>query len=335
MPASSLLNKNNNPKPFLKWAGGKSQLLNELCERLPPNIIDGVISSYVEPFVGGGAMFFHLKSRYTIKQAALYDINPELIMTYKVVKKDPDALIDILKGLEHEYSNIATTEGQSDFFYNIRSAYNSKMSALGGSYKNDWVERAAQIIFLNKTCFNGLFRQNSKGEFNVPFGKYKNPTICDDTNIVRVSRALKGVKLFCKDFEKSEQQIGEGTFVYLDPPYRPLNVTSSFTGYAKEGFDDSDQERLSRFFRKMSERDAYLMLSNSDPRNENQGDRFFDKLYKGFKISRVEASRMINCNAEKRGKISELIITSYKPQKTQKTVSLDKFASKCRTDKNI
>lgn len=325
MAASSSKNKNDNTKPFLKWAGGKSQLLNELCDRLPPNINDTTIESYVEPFIGGGAMFFHLKSHYTIKEAALYDINQELIVAYKVVKKDPHELIDILEELEKEYLGINTVEGRSDFYYKIRDTFNSQLSVLKGSYKKQWVDRVAHLIFLNKTCYNGLFRQNSKGEFNVPFGKYKNPTICDETNILRVSKALKGVKLSCGDFEKSGMEIKKGTFVYLDPPYRPLNTTSSFTGYAKEGFDDADQERLSKFFRTMSERGAQLMLSNSDPRNESRQDKFFDKLYNGFKISRVEASRMINCNAEKRGKISELIITNYKLSKKQKTESLDKY----------
>lgn len=180
------------------------------------------------------------------------------------------------------------------------------------NFNKDWVDRSAFIIFLNKTCFNGLFRQNSKGEFNVPYGDYKNPKICDAENIIEVGKALQGSEIINGDFEVSDEFIKEKTFVYFDPPYRPLSKTSAFTRYSKEDFSDEDQVRLAKFYRKMNDRGAYLLLSNSDPKNEDRDDNFFDDLYKGFDIDRIFANRAINRNGHKRGKIKEIIITNYK-----------------------
>lgn len=299
-------------KPYLKWAGGKTQLLDELVKRLPAEIREsGEIDSYVEPFVGGGAMFFYLKSKFDVKHAYIYDINPELVIGYSSIKRSTASLIKILKKNEADYNDRSDLE-RSELFYQVREEYNRQLPDFNfDKYNKEWVNRTAQMIFLNKTCFNGLFRQNSKGEFNVPFGKYKNPKICDATNLKEVSRALKGVEIECSDFSASKPHIGKGTFVYLDPPYRPLNTTSSFTGYAKDGFDDNDQKRLAKYFRDMGKRGAYLMLSNSDPKNENPKDIFFEKLYRSFRIDRALATRMINCDASKRGSIYELIITNY------------------------
>jgi DNA adenine methylase len=179
-------------------------------------------------------------------------------------------------------------------------------------FSDSWIERASYLIFLNKTCYNGLFRQNKKGEFNVPHGKYKRPNICDKDNIMEVHRALKDVEIICKDFEASKKYIKRGTFVYLDPPYLPISKTASFTQYSKEGFTEEDQVRLSKFFSEMDKRGAFLMLSNSDPKNEDPSNDFFDTIYKGFYIDRVKASRVINCIGNKRGNIKELIITNYK-----------------------
>jgi len=269
------------------------------------------IVSYVEPFVGGGAMFFNLKNSYRIKEAYLSDINIELVMAYQVIKNDHGALIDILKDLELKHL-LMDEDGRKENYYRIRDIYNHKFQDMDHeTYNNQWIERTAYLIFMNKTCFNGLYRENKKGEFNVPFGRYKNPTICDSENIQNVNNNLKNVKIFCSDFTDSEAYIGEKTFVYLDPPYRPLNKTSNFTTYSKDGFSDVDQIKLSSFFKEMDDIGAYLMLSNSDPKNFDETDEFFDELYSGFNIYRVPAKRNINSDASGRGLIKELIITNY------------------------
>ena len=301
-----------NNKPFLKWAGGKKQLLPVFNKMLPSTIMDSKkIVSYVEPFVGGGAMFFNLKNSYRIKEAYLSDINTELVMAYQVIKNDHDVLIDILKDLELNHL-LMDEDGRKENYYRIRDIYNHKFQDMDHeTYNNQWIERTAYLIFMNKTCFNGLYRENKKGEFNVPFGRYKNPTICDSENIQNVNNNLKNVKIFCSDFTDSEAYIGEKTFVYLDPPYRPLNKTSNFTTYSKDGFSDVDQIKLSSFFKQMDDKGAYLMLSNSDPKNFDETDEFFDELYSGFNIYRVPAKRNINSDASGRGLIKELIITNY------------------------
>lgn len=301
-----------NAKPFVKWAGGKGQLLTELFKQLPAHIRkESKIDCYVEPFVGGGALFFYLKSKFDIKEAYLIDINPELIIGYKVVKNDPRKLIRKLMELQ-EYYKSKNEEERKKFYYQIRSVYNKQSKSFDyENYNEAWVERAALLIFLNKTCYNGLFRQNKKGEFNVPFGGYRNPKICDSKNIIQASNALKDAKVICGDFSISERFIEKNTFVYLDPPYRPLNKTSSFTDYSKHGFTEKDQIRLAEFFRRMDEKGAYLMLSNSDPKNTNPDDDFFKEKYAGYKIKRVLANRAISCIGDKRGPIYELIITNY------------------------
>ncbi len=299
-------------KPFLKWAGGKAQLLGEFQKRIPQSILrSGTIERYVEPFLGGGAMFFFLKSNFTVNESFLFDINRELIVGYEVLKNDHEALIKKLANLEEKYLNENNKEREK-IFYDIRKLYNDQMLEFDfKGYNMEWIKRATYLIFLNKTCFNGLFRQNKKGEFNVPFGRYKNPTICDEKNIIQVNHALKNTKIINGDFSVSESYITKNTFVYLDPPYRPISSSSSFTSYAKEGFDDADQIRLSEFFQKIAQKGAYLMLSNSDPKNINIDDEFFDNLYTDYFIERVPAKRSINCDASKRGEINELIVRNY------------------------
>jgi DNA adenine methylase len=307
--SSSIL---NNAKPFLKWAGGKTQLLDELYKRLPSSLIQsGEIERYVEPFVGGGAFFFFLKRNFKFKESFLIDINKELIIGYKVIQNNVNELIDELSSMEEKYLKLSE-EQRKDFYYNIRDEYNRQKDNFDYvNYNLDWVKRAADLIFLNKTCFNGLYRLNKKGEFNVPFGKYKNPTICDADNLIEVSKALENTEVICADFEESKKYIHKNTLVYLDPPYRPLNNTSNFTSYNENGFDDDDQRRLAQFFKEMDKKGAYLILSNSDPKNEDVDDNFFDELYAGFIIERVKAKRYINSNGNKRGDISELIIRNY------------------------
>ena len=300
-------------KPFMKWAGGKSQLIPELTSRLPKEIIDtGIIDSYIEPFVGGGAFFFYLKIRFQINNSFLFDINRELLVGYKVLQNDPKELINQLKDLEIEYT--AKNEGErKDYYYNIRDRYNSQINSFDFiNYNTSWIERASYMIFLNRTCFNGLFRQNRNGEFNVPHGRYKNPRICDRENIKKVNLALKNTEIICGDFSESSKYVSNNSLVYFDPPYRPLTKTSSFTSYSKEEFNDNDQIRLTEFYKELDKKGAYLILSNSDPKNEDPKDNFFDNLYKDFTIERVNAKRIINCDASKRGEIKELIIRNFK-----------------------
>jgi len=300
------------PRPFLKWAGGKTQLLMELERRLPKTTQeDRVIKNYVEPFVGGGALFFFLTTNYNVKNSLLIDINPELLMAYKVIQKDHHNLIKILADLEFEHLR-KNEEDRKTNFYNIRQEYNRQLTVIGHEkYSMEWIQRTAFLIFLNKTCFNGLFRLNSKGEFNVPFGKYKNPAICDEANINAVHQALKKTKLLCAGFTEAQEYIDDDTLVYLDPPYRPINSTSHFTGYSREGFSDDDQRKLADFYRKMDKNGAYLILSNSDPKNHDLNDNFFDELYSGYNIERVPAKRNINSNTSRRGEIMELIIRNF------------------------
>jgi len=305
--------KTLNAKPFLKWAGGKTQLLEELVSRFPEEIKKKKkIEKYVEPFVGGGAMFFFLKNNFEINKAYLFDINRELIIGYKVIKRDAKDLIKELKKFEKKYFD-KSEEERKNFYYKMRDSYNKQMVKFNyKKYSEEWIDRAVYLIFLNKTCYNGLFRQNKKGEFNVPFGRYKKPTICDKKNIKAVQKALKNTKIFCDDFSASQKYIDKNTFAYMDPPYRPINKTSSFTSYAKEDFNEDDQKRLAQFFKEMYRRGADLLLSNSDPKNENPEDNFFDNLYSDSCIERVPAKRFINCNASRRGEIKELVIWNYR-----------------------
>lgn len=300
-------------KPFLKWAGGKSQLLPQFEPYYPPALKLGKIKTYVEPFLGGGAVFLSVAQRYPIEQAYLTDINPELIGVYSVVKEMPDALIAQLKQHQQEYDG-RDEAARSDYFYAVRAAYNAQRAQISfENYATDaWVTRAARMIFLNKSCFNGLFRVNAQGDFNVPFGRYKKPPICDADNLRRVSALLQKAELHVGPFALCEQWVDADTFVYFDPPYRPISATSSFTSYSKDRFGDNQQAELARFYAHLHHKHgAKLMLSNSDPLPITPHDDFFDKLYAGFQIHRVYASRMINSQADKRGKISELLITNY------------------------
>lgn len=299
-------------KPFLKWAGGKTQLLVDLAQRLPKKIKETrIINTYIEPFVGGGAFFFYLRGRYELKNVYLMDINKELMLGYMVIQREPDALISGLGQLADEYLALDAT-ARKDYYYMVRERYNQEMHAFNyQSFGASWIRRACYLVFLNKTCFNGLFRQNKKGEFNVPYGRYKNPTICDASNITKVSKALAGVKLICADFHSSEAYIKANSLVYFDPPYRPLSETAKFTSYAKGNFTDEDQIGLAKYFRKLDKRNAFLLLSNSDPMVANHQDDFFDHLYQGFRIERVFARRSINRDGYKRGEITELIISNY------------------------
>ena len=296
-------------KPFLKWAGGKGQLLNKFDELYPQELIDGQIETYIEPFIGGGAVFFDILQRYKVKKAVIIDLNKELINCYRCIKADVNELIKSLNKLETDFLNIEGNE-RKDYFLKVRNDYNT--IHLNGKYD---FEKASNFIFLNRTCFNGLYRVNSKGEFNVPFGKYKNPLICDRENLLLISKLLQNVEIRFGDYSICKEYITGNTFVYFDPPYRPLLENKSFVNYDKNGFDDDNQKELAYFVKELSDNGVKIMLSNSDPKNTNPKDNFFDNLYEGFEIDRIHARRMINCQADKRGDITEIVVRNYKRRK--------------------
>ena len=294
-------------KPFLKWAGGKGQLLSQLDEHLPDEL-QGQEFTYIEPFVGGGAMLFHMLHRYpNITHAVINDINPHLITAYRVIKQQPDELISRLSALEQDYFSHSDEEAQKEYFLDVRNLFNE--------VELDDVDRTKYLMFLNRTCFNGLYRVNSKGKFNVPFGRNLHPTICNTDTILADSEVLNriNVTILNGDFELTANKMREGlNFFYFDPPYRPLNATSSFNSYAKEDFNDNEQIRLRNYCALLNERpNVKWMLSNADCSAKNPDDTFFENIYADFNIHRVHASRAINANPSKRGKLTELLIKNY------------------------
>ena len=301
-------------KPFLKWAGGKTQLIEKLMNLLPSELYTGEVTKYVEPFVGGGAMFFHIAQSFPyLRELYISDANPDLILAYKVIQRDVEKLIVWLSALEERYTE-RTEQAQEEYYYAKRDAFNNNTASFNfRAYHCDWVYRAAQLIFLNRTDFNGLYRVNSKGEFNVPFGGYVEPTICDEVNLREVARVLQRVKIRCMDYSASERLINKEAFVYFDPPYRPLSNTSKFTSYIKSPFNDDAQRKLAEYFKLLDSKEAKLMLCNSDPQNSHPSDNFFEDLYRGYRIEKVDATRRINSAKNGRGKIKELVITNYCP----------------------
>ena len=306
-------------RPFLKWAGGKRQLMAVIDRMLPEGVRTGEVTRYIEPMVGGGAVFFHLVQRYPIKEFFISDYNWDLFVAFRVIKTRLPALLHELQALADGYLPLSNDD-RATFFYNIRDEYNRERPGLmftkrGRSRKrlqDAWARRAAQTIFLNRTCFNGLYRVNSDGDFNVPHGRYANPPIRDKENLRAVSRALKGVTIGCGSYEICREWATPDSFIYFDPPYRPLPNTPSFTAYtASSSFGDEDQRTLARFFSEVTDAGALAMLSNSDPKNTDPEDDFFDELYSGFTIDRVHANRAINSNPDRRGAITELLVRNY------------------------
>lgn len=304
-------------KPFIKWVGGKSQLLQQLERHLPPELYEKDFT-YIEPFVGGGAMlFFMLQNFPNIKRVVINDINRNLTIAYKAIKDEPEGLIYRLKHIEQMYSLITDYEEQRTFYLEMRSHFNED--------ELNNIDKTALLIFLNRTCFNGLYRENSKGKFNVPFGRYNNPMICNEDVIFADSKLLNryDVQILNSDFKETVKytDILGLNFFYFDPPYRPLSATSSFNSYVKEEFNDDSQRELAAFCRMLSNKDNIKwMLSNSDCSAKNPNDTFFEDIYSGFDIQRVLASRMVNANASKRGKLTELLIRNY-DSKTEKHIT--------------
>ena len=288
-------------KPFVKWVGGKSQLLEEIRKKYPQKI-----ERYCEPFVGGGAVLFDILQKFQPKEVLINDINKELINTYLQVKNHCEELINQLNELQTQYKKLGQ-EDRKVLFYEKRTRYNT-LKVNGDELEN--LEKATLFIFLNKPCFNGLYRVNSKGLFNVPFNNAKNPLICDAENLRLCSQVLQNVILKTGDYKECESFIDEKTFVYIDPPYRPLTQTSAFISYSENQFLDKEQIELAQFIDNIAKKGSTILASNSDPKNSNEDDNFFDNLYSNFEIERVSASRMINANPEKRGAISELLITN-------------------------
>ena len=297
-----------NAKPVLKWAGGKGMLLPQIAEHLPTKLKFGAIKRYIEPFIGGGAVFFNIANNYNFEDAYLFDINPELVILYNVIKYDVNDLIAELFELQQKYN---ISEDKTAFYYSIRNAYNSfDKNINANSFSKDFIRRAALTVCLNRTCFNGLYRVNSKGLFNVPVGQYKNPRILDENNLKEVSKALQYATIIQADFADVLKYVNKDSFVYYDPPYRPIDA-NSFNSYAVGDFNDEEQIRLKETFAKVDALGALQMLSNSDPTNHNADDHFFDDLYSKYNIHRIWAKRIINADPNGRDGVRELLITNY------------------------
>ena len=298
--------KNQTLHPVIKWAGGKSQLIDKIRRKYPAEL-GKQIKKYAEPFIGGGAVLFDILSRYELDEIYISDINSELVNMYRKIKTDSENLIDMLEKIQAEYLQL-DDDNRKKFFLSQGNRYNALIRA---GISKDSIESAAIFIFLNRTCFNGLYRVNRQGMYNVPAGKYKNPRICDAENLRAVSESLQNVEIVCADYRSSVDFIDEKTFVYFDPPYRPLNATSNFTAYSENIFDDRSQTELAEFVQMLDKQGAKILVSNSDPKNADPNDNFFDDLYSKQTISRISASRMINRNADGRGKIAELLISNF------------------------
>ena len=290
-------------KPFVKWAGGKAQLLKEIDNVIPDYIKQNQFT-YIEPFVGGGAVMFWILQEYpNVEQAIINDINTDLTNAYKTIKENVEELITILKKWGKEYHLLKDKlEEKKEYYYSKRALFNSRES--------DITTQTALFIFLNRTCFNGLYRVNRKNEFNVPIGNYKTPMICNEDNLRTVNKVLQKVTILNGDFEETLKYAKENTLFYFDPPYKPLSQTSSFNSYSQDEFDDKEQIRLAKFCEKIDLLGHKWILSNSDVKGKNPNNSFFDDLYSTFNIKRVLARRNINSNPNKRGELTELLITN-------------------------
>ncbi len=294
--------KEKQVKPFLKWAGGKTQLIDDIKENFIYQTNDEF--SYVEPFVGSGAVLFWVLNNFpNLKHAVINDINEDLINSYKIIKSDVNNLILALKQFEDEYYQFSEKpEKKKKYYYDKRELFNTRNC--------NKLTQASLFIFLNRTCFNGLYRVNKKNQFNVPIGSYKKPLICNEENLKSVSKSLQKVEFLTGDFEKTLDHAGDDSIFYFDPPYKPLSETSSFNSYTKSLFNDNEQKRLKMFCDKLTLLGHNWILSNSDVKGKDPSNDFFDELYEGYKINRVVAKRSINANPNKRGLLTELLITN-------------------------
>ena len=295
-------------KPFVKWAGGKGGIIKTLDALLPADFSETKDWTYIEPFVGGGAMLFHLLTKYkNIRRVVINDINPDLIHCFRLIAKDPKTLIERLKNLEHNYYN-EDVQNKEELYYACRDQFNME------GINTD--ERAALFIFLNHTCFNGLYRVNSLGMFNVPTGRYKHPVICNEDLIMCDHKLLNSVELVvldAGDYKRTGNRISTKypNFIYFDPPYRPITETSNnFKDYSSSPFGDAQQEELKLFCDEMNKKGCKFMLSNSDSK-DNMGESYFEKLYQGYNFQCISAPRYINAFAKKRLKLKEVLVRNY------------------------
>lgn len=291
-------------KPFVKWAGGKGQLL-ETLRKYYPEELGKAITNYYEPMVGGGAVLFDILANYKMKNVVINDSNKELINVYLQIRDNVSDLVSMLEEYELKYSNLFD-EKQKEFYYSQRDLYN--ITELND---NSELLKAALFIFLNKTCFNGLYRVNKKGEYNVPMGSYTNPLICDKNNLNNISKCLQNVEILSGNYKDVKVSPYGKSFLYFDPPYRPLSKTADFTAYTKADFNDESQIELAEHIKSLASKGAKVLASNSDPKNTNPEDNFFDDLYQPLKIDRVVAKRAISSKSGSRGPINELLISSY------------------------
>lgn len=293
-------------KPFIKWAGGKTQLLPNIRNKYPIELGEN-ITKYCEPFIGSGAVLFDILSNYEFKEILINDINKELTNTYLQIKTNLESLLYELETIQNIFWNM-DSDKRKIYYYEKRDQFNSLK--INDSEKIN-IDKASIFIFLNKTCFNGLFRVNKNGLFNVPMGSYKKPIIYDEKNLLKISEALQNITIQTGDYKNCLDFIDKNTFVYIDPPYRPISKTSNFTSYSENKFNDNDQFALGQFVNNINNKNAKFIFSNSDPKNNNKEDNFFDDLYSEYHIERISAKRMINCNSQSRGIISELLIYNY------------------------
>lgn len=291
-------------KPFVKWAGGKGSLISQLIEYLPQDFVEQQSVTYVEPFVGGGAMLFYMLTHYpNIKRAIINDVNEDLINCYLLIKNNPTKLIALLQKIKEEYCRLTTIEAKSKYYYQMREKYNKK-----GLAKE---ERTACFIFLNKTCFNGLYRVNTSGKFNVPFGQYDHPNICDEDLIMADHRVLQKVDIYVGGYKNITKHLDKKyNFIYIDPPYRPLSGSACFIEYTCNIFDDTEQEKLKEYCDTLTQKGCKIMQSNSNSLNDN-GESYFVQLYNTYTIKQILAHRFINAYAGKRKKETELLIMNY------------------------
>lgn len=293
-------------KPFVKWAGGKGSLINSLIANLPSDFEEQQKVTYVEPFVGGGAMLFFMLNHYpNIKRAVINDVNEDLINCYRLIKFTPSLLIDLLRKIKSEYFSLTSLDEKSKYYYEMRTKYNND------EFSKE--ERAACFMFLNKTCFNGLYRVNTSGKFNVPFGKYEKPCICDEELIMADHKALQKVDIYLGNYSNITKHFGKTyNFVYIDPPYRPLSGSASFIEYTHNVFDDKEQEKLKSYCDLLTCKRCYIMQSNSNS-IDTDGVPYFVKLYSEYHIIPIQAHRFIKAQTGTRTKETELIITNYIP----------------------
>lgn len=285
-------------KPFVKWVGGKRAILDKLIKSFPD--LDN-IDTFIEPMVGGGIMTCYMLKYSKIKNIIINDLNTPLTLTYTKIKNNPKDLIKELKVLESEFNSLNNIQERSEYYYNKRTEFN-----LGKNIESNF-------IFLNKTCFNGLYRVNQKGEFNSPMGIYSNPKIFEEENILELHKYFKERNLIVKNIDYREliSLCNDKTFMYIDPPYRPISKTSNFNNYTKFNFTDDNQKELKEFVDELTKLKTKVLLSNSDPKNTNKEDNFFDDLYKDYTIERILAPRVINSIGSNRKDITELLIRNY------------------------